>query len=302
MWLHQETLTSKEDRTIKHIFTAPTLGVAEVSYIDKQDQKDILCVPTQTSCKLGCQFCHLTDLDIPVRSFSGEEITDLVRASIARIGLPRDNNTLLVSYMGSGEPLANITGVMESAALTFQRYHTSYDVVRFAVASIVPSARLLEDFTYTVINYNLNFKFHWSLHTTDSKLRTKLMPKALPVEQAVVLVNDYVRKTSNQAEAHYTLMSGINDRPEDIEGIARLLGDRPIPIKLLRYSERASQNLKSSQKAEEFQRALQLRGLKAEVYSPPGHDIGSSCGQFLTGYYEKYAPRKPTLLQIPLKL
>lgn len=57
-------IKSTEDNTIKYIFKLDdTLDnfLVEFSYINKNDGKDIICVPSQTMCNLACKFCHTTD-------------------------------------------------------------------------------------------------------------------------------------------------------------------------------------------------------------------------------------------------
>jgi len=62
--------------TIKYIFYTEDKLVIEFSYIDKDDGKDIICVPSQTMCNIGCKFCHTTDYigKIKTRNLTKEEI------------------------------------------------------------------------------------------------------------------------------------------------------------------------------------------------------------------------------------
>jgi len=59
-----EKIKSKTDNTIKYIFTTHDNLVIEMAYINKNDGKDINCVPSQTSCKMKCKFCHITDVKL----------------------------------------------------------------------------------------------------------------------------------------------------------------------------------------------------------------------------------------------
>jgi len=106
-------LSSKTDRTVKYIFLSRN-QVLEVSYIDKQDGKDIICVPTQTGCNLGCEFCHLTDqnLQLDVRNLETQEIAATIEYVLDDLGLEnKKDKTLLISFMGAGEPLLNIDNI-----------------------------------------------------------------------------------------------------------------------------------------------------------------------------------------------
>lgn len=289
MWTLAEVLKSQVDRTVKYIYTedGKFQRFLEVTRLRKGDGKDILVMPTQTSCKLGCQFCHLTGLDAPVENLDARTIADLVSKIIQDI--PDKEPTLLVSFMGSGEPLMNIDEVVDAAdvLMIHQDANSSYcyQTVRFAVASLIPSTRRMDAFTNYVKDSGLNFKFHWSLHSAINLDRQKVMPAAVSPEIGVDLVHAYIRKTNNSAEAHYTLIDGVNDREEDIRALARLLHRSPITVKILRLSERKGEPLARSPRVDEFRSRLQDLHIKTEYYEPPGYDIGSACGQFLTKYY-----------------
>ena len=61
----KQRVSSKLDTTQKFLYTTDSGKVLEISYIDKNDGKDILCAPTQSGCTQGCLFCHMTGSGIP---------------------------------------------------------------------------------------------------------------------------------------------------------------------------------------------------------------------------------------------
>lgn len=66
----------------------------------------------------------------------------------------------------------------------------------------------------------------------------------------------------------------------------RLLEKRKIPIKFLKFNE--TQNLKKSPNENFWIETLKtIEGLKVENYNPPGHQVGSSCGEFTKHYYHR---------------
>src|SRR5271155_3419358 len=133
--IQHDVLHSKEDATIKYVLESKD-NILEFSLIRKGDGKDIICVPTQTSCNLGCKFCFLTGSGLPVRNLSEDEIVDGIEHIALKEGLPT-NPTLLVSFMGSGEPLANWQAVIGSAK-TIRSINRGYASVRFGLATIIP--------------------------------------------------------------------------------------------------------------------------------------------------------------------
>ena len=77
---------SNIDNTVKFIFISQG-QIIELSFIDKNDGKDIICVPSQTACKLGCKFCFLSDYDLKVRNLWPMEIVSPVSYVIEDLGL-----------------------------------------------------------------------------------------------------------------------------------------------------------------------------------------------------------------------
>lgn len=277
-----DRIYSKEDNTQKLVFRSKDNAICEVSVVRKGDGKDIFVVPTQTSCSMGCTFCHLTGLDIPVRNLTMAEIEDLVYDSLNEVGATED--TLLVSFMGAGEPLMNTVEVLQAALSIKEWLEFDYATIRFGLATLMPGEARMRQFTALVRDYRLPMKLHWSLHHVDPAARKSLMPAALHQEQGAHLLRDYRHQTGNPIEVHYTLIDGVNDTYKHAIALVQLLGDQ-IPVKLLRFAPRTDSYLRESKHVDDFERALRGYGLIVEEYCPPGRDIGSSCGQFVVSRY-----------------
>jgi len=264
--------------------------VLEVSYIRKGDGKDILCVPSQTSCNLKCVFCHLTGLGIKAKNLNSERIINLIEASL-KYQLPA-NKTLLISYMGAGDGLMNLDGVLGSALhmrdhSSFEDIRNQYNTIRFAISTIIPNEIKFNQFKKSIKQHKLDFKLHWSLHSLDSVSRKNLMPAALNIPDALKMIDNYIEETGNPVEIHYTLMDEINDREEDLNNFIKYVSKKPT-IKFLKFAEKKNEPLmRGSKRVNWFKSELEKNGFKVEVYSPPGSDIGSSCGQFLLDQYVK---------------
>lgn len=271
-----QIVPSAIDRTKKYVFSIRD-QIVEFSYIDKQDGKDIICTPSQTSCKLGCSFCFLTRQDNPVANLTAAEIL----TGIDRIVKDQfyGNRTLLVSFMGAGEPLNNQAEIF-SAMHQILQLNPKQQNIRFAAATLMPSVSQMQSFTQRVVKEKLPVKLHLSLHSPFDAERKKLMPASITVEISIALLKAYQEQTGNPIEVHYTLMHHVNDTERHQHALVKLLGAE-IPIQLLTFKEGAADNLKRSEHIETFRLALESVGVPVEVYDPPGGDIGSSCGQFL---------------------
>lgn len=283
-----ELVKSKTDATKKYIFATKDNLIVEFSYINKQDGKDIICVPSQTMCNIGCKFCHTTDYigKITCRNLEVSEIFYGVDYIVTHLGLGK--NVLLVSYMGCGEPLLNYENVAASMVAIKSKYVDTY--TRFAVATCIPKARWVEFFRFTELIGDLPVKLHLSLHYTIDSHRQEWMPKSLDIIPSLSAVDFYKKLTNNPVEIHYTLIEGVNDTEQDAILLSNFLKDRDINVKFLFYNEKDSLDAKASDrnKLNTFRRYFDKYNIKHEYYIPPGLDIGASCGQFLLDYYEKY--------------
>lgn len=281
-----EVIKSKIDNTVKYVFESNN-SILEFSYINKNDGKDIVVVPTQTSCNLGCKFCFLTGLKLKVRNLMPIELVEGITHILKDVS--DKNEVLLISFMGCGEPLLNIKNVIDTMKCIETLYNSSYDVVRFAVASLIPDVLEFVNFRYEIKKNNIKCKFHYSLHTTDFSLRKQLMPGAATKDMPTIFsfLRLYMRE-GNSVEIHYSLMDGINDTNDDINSLkSYLCKDQIIPVKFLKLSEKEDSEYRQSKKIDEFRKSLEDAGIPTEYYEPPGSDIGSSCGQFLLDYYKK---------------
>ena len=281
---------SKVDNTVKFIFISQG-QIIELSFIDKNDGKDIICVPSQTACKLGCKFCFLSDYDLKVRNLTPLEIILPISYAIGDLGLLQKsnrNNVLLISMMGCGEPLLNLNNIIAMCESVVAMYKNQYKIVRFAVASLIPKIALMKKYIEMVKNSKLPVKFHLSLHSPHEAVRKTIMPSASPIHESIEQVKMFMSATGNAAEIHYALIHGLNDGDKDLKTLIKLLEGTNIPIKFLVYNEKPSVEFKASLRVNHFRAVLENHGITTEFYVPPGRDIGSSCGQFLMDYYEQF--------------
>jgi 23S rRNA (adenine2503-C2)-methyltransferase len=276
-----DVIQSKVDKTIKYIFRLRDGLVSEVAYIDKDDGRDIICVGCQTACSCNCRFCHTSDAlgKIRNRNLFANEIEDMVlhvRQERAHTG------DTLVSYMGCGEPMKNVMGVLNSMV------PLKTAGCRFAIATLIPEANWMEFFYFTrrIQQIQLPVKVHLSLHFIRDDIRKEWMPCALDVRSSLSALHFYRSVTKNPVELHYALVSGVNDSLDDARELAMFTNYYNFHVKLIKYNSRG--DYKPSCSAGEFMSILTGMYISCEYYEPPGIDVGASCGQFLLDYYYRY--------------
>lgn len=288
-----EKIKSKVDSTIKYIFLTHDNLVVEFSYINKNDGKDIICVPTQTSCRMKCKFCHISDISHKLihRNLVSYEITEAVNYIHYDLKLIKQK-MLLVSFMGCGEPLENYNEVIYA----MEDISVNYAPARFAIATSLPASCHVNFFKFTdaVAQTKLNVKVHLSLHYTMNSIRKEWMPLSLPIKPSITALQYYKQLTNNNVEIHYALIEGVNDSEQDAFSLSYLLTRKNIPVKFLLYNEKESLDCHASGEStrELFSTYCKHYQIPHEFYTPPGIDVGASCGQFLLDYYLKYNLRK----------
>lgn len=277
-------IKSKTNNVIKYVFELQDGAVMEVSVINKGDGKWSICLPTHTACNMGCRFCLMTEIAIPSRPLSYQEMIDVIRYSV--LYGPFNVPTLLISFMGCGEPLLNAANVIRVMEKANAWRNEKFSNIRFAIATMLPRAWMLDEFAHEVSRFALNVKVHLSLHATTPDTRRYLVPssKASPAE-GIAALKRYRDATGNRVEIHYTLIGGVNDSFKDADLLSDLLRGTGITVCCIQFNEGADKYLYRSVNTERFRNLLHANGIESESYMPTGADIGASCGQFLKKYY-----------------
>jgi 23S rRNA (adenine2503-C2)-methyltransferase len=276
---------SQTDDVTKYCFRVQG-QIVEFSFINKNDGKHIVVAPSQTRCAMKCRFCQLSEFGGKVQNLTKGEIVECV-VTVLDHQARTPVGALLVSFMGGGEPMLNYADVVDAMAQLQLHYRDQYSIVRFAVASLAAHRPQLTHFAWWVKQYGLDCKFHLSLHAMDIKLRRHLMPAACGPYDAIDRVRRYQETTNCKVEVHYTPIEGMNDRQSDAMFLAEAALARGWPVKLLDFKPHGGllRSWSYDKVLERFRRWLSYAGAAVEVYSPPGADIGASCGQFLPEDY-----------------
>jgi len=287
-----KTVKSNLDQTIKYIFKTDDNLIIELSYINKDDGKDIICTPSQTMCNLGCKFCHTKEYigKIKNRNLTNIEINESIDYIIDDLKIINNNRPLLISFMGCGEPILNVDNICQS--MKWIRGHfekRNIPLVRFAIATSIPKNKWEEFFrlTHFIHENKLPVKIHLSLHYTIDLIRKEWMPASLDIIPSLAAIDFYKKLTNNAVEIHYTLIEGVNDTEQDAILLTNFLKDKMINVKFLFFNEKESLDYHASNKdkIKVFKKYFDSYNIPHEYYIPPGLDIGASCGQFLLDYY-----------------
>jgi 23S rRNA (adenine2503-C2)-methyltransferase len=231
--------------------------------------RDGLCVSSQVGCAVGCVFC-MTGRDGLLRQVGSAEI-------VAQVVLARQRRVVKkVVFMGMGEPAHNLDNVMEAIELLGTAGGIGHKSLVF---STVGDPRVFERLPQGVVKPALAL----SLHTTKPELRAQLLPRAPRITPAELVEagERYARATGYPVQYQWTLLEGINDNDDELDGIVELLRGKYAVMNMIPYNSNEGMDFQrpSWERAAEIARSLHRRGVLTKLRHSAGQDVEGGCGQ-----------------------
>ncbi len=245
--------------------------------------RDGLCVSSQVGCAVGCVFC-MTGKSGLLRQLGSAEI-------VAQVALARRFRAVKkVVFMGMGEPAHNLDNVLEAIDLLGTEGGIGHKNLVF---STVGDLRVFERLPQQRVKPALAL----SLHSTDGALRQALLPRAPQIapEELVELGETYARATGFPIQYQWTLLKGINDNQEEMDGILRLLKGKYAVMNLIPYNslEDDAYQRPEGERIVQIVRYLHSRGVLTKVRNSAGQDIDGGCGQLRARAEQVLGRRRP---------
>jgi len=246
----------------KYIFEKENKTV-EFTYVNRLE-KHIICISCMFGCPVGCNFCASGN------SYNGnlnsEDMIFAIKEIITNEKIP-SNERLLLSFMGSGEPLLNVEQVKKEIDF-FNKFTNIY----FSI-----SVSGIEIERISLFDNRENIKVQLSLHNPDNLERKKMIPGT----EDLVKIFRVLSKLRNEIEINYILIDGINDSESHAEKLAALINTFKFNLKINEYHQ-INDSLRESSKKEAFLRTLDKNKLNYELYSTNGVDVKGACGQLVS--------------------
>ena len=228
-----------------------------------------LCVSTQVGCAVGCVFC-MTGQGGLLRQLGSAEI-------VAQVALARSlRRVSRVVFMGMGEPAHNLDNVLDAIELLGTAGGIGHKKMVF---STVGDRRVFERLPRAAVKPALAL----SLHSTKAEVRADLLPRAARIEPAelVDLAEGYARATGHPVQYQWTLLAGINDGDDEVDGLVRLLHGKSACLNLIPYNrvEGLGYRRPSPERAAAMAATLHRRGVLTKLRQSAGQDVDAGCGQ-----------------------
>lgn len=231
--------------------------------------RDGLCVSSQVGCAVGCQFC-MTGREGLLRQVGSAEI-------VAQVALARTRRPVRkVVFMGMGEPAHNLDNVVEAIDLLGTVGNVGHKNLVF---STVGDPRVFE----RLLQERVRPALALSLHTTKAALRKTLLPRApgMTPEELVAAGEHYARATGYPIQYQWTLLEGVNDGPDEVEGLVQLLSGKYGVLNMIPFNavDGVAFSRPSWERCEQIARTLHARGILTKLRNSAGQDVDGGCGQ-----------------------
>jgi 23S rRNA (adenine2503-C2)-methyltransferase len=242
--------------------------------------RDGVCVSTQAGCAVGCRFC-MTGQGGLLRQLSSAEI--LVQVALAR----RYQAVKKVVFMGMGEPAHNMENVLEAIELLGTAGGIGHKNLVF---STVGDRRVFERLPQAKVKPALAL----SLHSSKADVRAHLLPNAprIAPEELVALADAYCRATGYPIQYQWTLIEGVNDSDEEVDGIIKLLTGKYAVMNLIPFNPIDGSPFRRTPdtRAQEISLRLYRHGILTKLRQSAGQDISGACGQLRSRLQIKSKP------------
>ena len=240
-----------------------------------EDDRRTVCISTQVGCGMGCTFCA-SGLNGVARNLKPHEMVE--QLLLARNELPEAERLTHIVVMGMGEPMANLSNLLEALAVATSPKGLGISSRHVTISTVGIPSRMLE-----LADSGRKYHLAVSLHAPEDALRTRLMPtnEKTGISSILDAAAEFLAKTGRQVTFEYILLGGINDRAQHAEALARLLEGRRAHVNLIPFNpvDGLPWRRPDKEAVSMFRQALEARQVTATVRKRKGADIDAACGQ-----------------------
>ncbi|MBA2375890.1 MAG: 23S rRNA (adenine(2503)-C(2))-methyltransferase RlmN [Actinomycetota bacterium] len=265
-------VSKASDGTRKYLFHTHDGHAIETVMIPEKDRRTV-CISTQVGCAMACKFCATGLMGIK-RNLTAREIAEQVFVAARDTAPERISNVVV---MGMGEPFLNYDETVKAL-----RVLNDSDGFNLAARHIAVSTSGLIDKIRRFADEPEQFHLAISLHNPFEDERREIMPVAArhSVVEVMEAARYFVDKTNRKLFFEYTLLAGVNDQPNHVEGLAELFDHPLYHLNLLRFNwTDTGFSATSKRGAREFLEYARELGLSATLRPSRGNDIDAACGQ-----------------------
>lgn len=261
------------DSSLKHLFFCDSGKVFETVVIPDKKRMTV-CVSSQSGCRMGCPFCLTGKADFKGNLSPGEIINQI-------LSLPGSEKADHIVFMGMGEPMDNLSGVLEACEIITSGWGLSISPANVTVSTVGITPGVIRFIEESSCNLTL------SLFSPFPDERAAVIPaeKLHPAADIVKIMKGFTLRGKRRFSIAYVMIRDVNDTGRHLDGLVQLLKGSDIRVNLLPYHEVPHDSFASSPQLliEAFKNSLLSRGISASIRKSRGADISAACGLLASG-------------------
>jgi 23S rRNA (adenine2503-C2)-methyltransferase len=236
------------------------------------DEKYVVCVSSQVGCALACAFCATGRLGFR-RNLAAWEIVD----QVVQVQADSPHPVRGVVFMGMGEAFLNYDRSLRAAHILSEPcgLAVAAKAITVSTVGVVP---MIRRFTAERQPYRLIV----SLTSADPARRRELLPveHTYPLPDLMEALREYHRATGRRVILAWTLLSGVNTRPEDARLLAGLTAGLPVQVDLIDVNDPTGRfRPPGADELNRFRDALRAElGMPVVRRYSGGQDVHGGCG------------------------
>ena len=269
-----QATVSEEESSVKALIVLSDGLKIETVLMRHQDGRNTVCVSSQVGCPLGCAFCATGKIGFK-RNLKDFEIIEQVLFFSRYLKSKKEKVTNIV-FMGMGEPFLNYDNVLKAIRILNDKEGLNLGARHFSISTvgIVEGIKKLSE-------EKLQVNLAISLHASDDKLRTQIMPinKKYPLREVLEAVDEYIAKTNRKVMIEYIMIKGKNDSDENARALAKLVRKPLYFLNLISCNSTGIFEGADQERIKSFKAILEKNKVVVTQRYRFGRDIKAACGQ-----------------------
>ncbi len=274
--IRAQIFDSKKSESIKALLTLEDGHKVETVLLRHKDKRNTVCLSSQVGCPLGCLFCATGKMGFKRNLTEGEILSQVLLFARYLKEKKVEGKITNIVFMGMGEPFLNYDNVM--SAINIINDKNSFNIgarhISVSTAGIVESINKMA-------NEKIQINLAVSLHASNDKLRSKLMPIArkYSLDKLMTAVENYIEKKNRQVMFEYLMIDGVNDYEVHARELAQIMKHPLYVVNLIRYNPTGKFKPATATSIRKFKNILLREGIKVTERHEFGQDINAACGQ-----------------------
>jgi len=276
------------DQSVKFLLSLKDGGKVE-SVLMPEKKRLTLCISSQVGCAQGCVFCHTGRMGLLRNLSAGEIVSQVYLANswiadhpewLEEVRLPIGARVSNIVFMGIGEPLDNVDGVVGAIKILTDPFGFALGLAHISVSTAGHLDGINEIFARIPA-----IRLALSVHSIDDVKRSRIMPinRRWPLVSVLERLKALQQLGAKGILLQYTMINGVNDSQLDANLLADAITGLVAKINLIPLNQVSSSRLIASNALtiQNFRDILHRRGIRVMVRYSKGQDIAAACGQLV---------------------